>query len=181
MTKLSSNRKFPLVAAPVVMVVVVFAVPMAFVHLPALLVVVVVRMTPVSTGIRRTRPDTWHPDVTASAVAPVAFGPHKADSRHGRAHLVPKRRRCAADIHMNLSDGRRSKSGKSKATGKQVQLPVRAIKQRESPFVRTVSWMHTADVRRFISPAGGSPYFFNSGNTSGTTVRATIALPFAVA
>jgi hypothetical protein len=30
-------------------------------------------------------------------------------------------------------------------------------------------------------PTSGNLYFFNSGNTSGTTLRATIALPFAVA
>ena len=110
----------------------VFVVPVAFVHLPALLVMVVMGMAPVGTGVRRTLPDAAVPDVAASIVAPVAFGPDKALARHGRLNFVAKRWWGAADVDVYLSCGGCGECAKDKPAGDQVEFPVRAIEQEVS-------------------------------------------------
>lgn len=93
------------VVAVVVVVVVVLVIPVPFVHLPALLVVIVVGMVPVGTGIGWLHPDAGMPDVTAPIVAPVALGPHKTNSRHGWLNFVAKGWRSAADEDVDLCSG----------------------------------------------------------------------------
>jgi hypothetical protein len=67
---------------------VVFMVPVAFVHLPALLVVVIVRMTPVRTRIRRLIPAPRNPNIPPTLVAPVAFLPCVTLARRRRPTLI---------------------------------------------------------------------------------------------
>src|SRR5580692_4050498 len=88
-------------------------VPVAFVHLPTLLVVVVMGVAPVGASVRRPHPDTMHPYVVTSMVAPVALVPNVTLTWHSRAGLVAQWRRCGADIDMDLSDGR-SREGKKR-------------------------------------------------------------------
>ena len=104
----------------VMMVTVVFAIPMAFVYLPALLIVVVVGMAPVGAGIGRALPDAGSPDVAASIVAPVAFSPYIAFAGHCRTDFNAQGRWGAADVDVDLRNGRSGDGGKSQAADKQV-------------------------------------------------------------
>src|SRR5580692_132855 len=109
-------------------------VPMTFMHLPALLVVVVMGMAPIGASVRRAHPDTGHPYIAASTVAPVAFGPDISLAGHGGTNLVAQRRRRAPDVDMDLCDGGSGEGNKRDAPGEQVQFPVRAFEQGRSPF-----------------------------------------------
>ncbi len=91
-------------AAPVVVMV-----PVAFVHLPALLVVVVVRMIPVGAGVGRLVPAARDPYVAATLVAPVAVLPCIAFAWRWRPALIAQRRRRSPDEYMNLPDSGQSK------------------------------------------------------------------------
>jgi len=138
------------VPAVIVVIVVVFVVPVAFVHLPALLVVVVVRVAPVGPGIGWVNPDARHPDVAASTIAPVAFRPDIAFARHGGTHFIAQRRRCATDIDMNLGNGGSGEGSKSYSPGEQGQFPIPAVSQKGSPFYGSVHRMQVRDRHRFI-------------------------------
>jgi len=118
------TRSLAFVVAIVVVGVVVFVVPVALVHLPALLVVVVVGMAPGGAGEGWSLPDTAVPYVSASIIAPVAFGPDITRPGHAWLNLAAEGRRCAANVDMDLSGGGGGEGGKYKATGDQVQLPV---------------------------------------------------------
>ena len=109
--------------AVVVVSVVILVVPVAFVHLPALLVVVVMRVAPIGAGVRWPHPDSGHPDIAASAVAPVSLSPNETLARHGGPHLIAQRRRRTADVDVDLSDGGSGEGKKSDAPGEQVQFP----------------------------------------------------------
>jgi hypothetical protein len=90
----------------VVVIAVIFAVPMAFMNLPALLIVVVVGMAPVGAGIGWPLPDAGYPDIATATRAPVPIDPGVAFSRHGRPGLVADWRRWRADINLNLAECR---------------------------------------------------------------------------
>ena len=92
-----------LVVPAVVMVAMVFVVPVAFVHLPALLVVVVVGVAPVSAGVRWPLPDAGDPDVAVATLPPVAINPGVTLPWHGRAYLVSHRRR-RAKVDLDLTE-----------------------------------------------------------------------------
>jgi hypothetical protein len=87
----------------IVVVAMVFVIPMAFVNLPALLVVVVVRMAPIGTGIRWPLPDAWDPDIAAAALSPVAVHPGVALSRDRRPYFIPHRWWRGTDINLDLA------------------------------------------------------------------------------
>jgi hypothetical protein len=107
-----------------VAVVVVFVVPMAFVHLPALLVVVVVGMVPIGACIGWLLPDATVPDVAASIVAPVSFDPDITRTGHAWLNLSAEGWRGATDVDVDLGGGGCCESGKDKATGDYVEFPV---------------------------------------------------------
>ena len=88
----------------VVVIAMVFAIPVAFMHLPAPLVVVVVRMAPIGAGVRWTLPDAGDPDVPAAALTPIAIDPDEALFRHGRPYLIPDWWRRGADIDLDLAE-----------------------------------------------------------------------------
>jgi hypothetical protein len=159
----------------------IFVVPVAFMHLPALLVMVIVRIAPVGASVRRALPDTMHPHVMSSTVAPIAVGPDVSLTRHRRTHLVSQRWRRAANVHMDLGDGGCSECGKDNSACEQVQFPVRAYIQGRSPFrfysIGCKPLMHRDLFHRAPHPG----YFFNKGSTNGITFRATTWFPFAVA
>ena len=88
--------------AMIVVVAMIFMIPVAFVHTPAFLVVVVVRMGPVGAGIRRAIPAAWNPDVTALVDSPVAIDPGIAFARDRWACFITQWGRCSADVDANL-------------------------------------------------------------------------------
>jgi hypothetical protein len=96
----------PVVVVIVVVIAMVFAVPMAFMNLPALLVVVVVGMAPVGTGIGWPLPDAGYPDVATATRAPIPVDPGITSSRHRRSHLVADWWRWGSDIDLNLAECR---------------------------------------------------------------------------
>src|ERR1700722_9633430 len=81
------------VVAPVVAVV-VLAVPMSFVQLPAFAIVVVMRMGPVCAFKRRTLPVSPDPPVMAPSWRPISFHPNEARAREA-AQALHKRRPVA--------------------------------------------------------------------------------------
>jgi hypothetical protein len=92
-----------IIMAVVVVIAVVFAVPVAFMNLPALLVVVVVRMGPVGARVGRLLPTTRDPYVASPAISPIAVDPRVAFCGHGRSYLIADGRRRRADIDLNLA------------------------------------------------------------------------------
>src|SRR5438309_2092378 len=95
----------PIVVPVVVVIAMVFVVPVAFVHLPALLVVVVVGMAPVGAGVGWPLPDAGDPDIAAAPSSPVAIDPGVTFSRHGRSYLISRRWR-GAEIDLDLTECR---------------------------------------------------------------------------
>lgn len=59
----------PMVIAMILMV------PMALMQLPAIVVMVIVRMAPVGPGIRRPPPHTRNPDIPSAVDSPVPVNP----------------------------------------------------------------------------------------------------------
>jgi hypothetical protein len=96
----------PVVVMVVMVIAMVFAVPVAFMYLPALLVVVVVRMAPVCASVGRPLPCAWDPDVAVATRPPIAINPGVAFSRHGRYYLVADWRWWRADIDLDLAECR---------------------------------------------------------------------------
>jgi len=90
----------------VVMIAMVFAVPVALMYSPALLVVVVVRMAPVGARVGWPLPSAGDPDIVAAARAPVPIDPGVAFSGHERPDLISHRRRRGADIDLDLAECR---------------------------------------------------------------------------
>jgi len=95
-----------MIAMVVVMITMVFAVPMAFMHLPATLIMVVVGMAPVGSRVGRPLPDTRDPDIPPAALSPVAIHPGVAFSWHRRPHLITNGRRRRADVNLYLAECR---------------------------------------------------------------------------
>ena len=122
----------------VMVIAMVFVVPMAFMHLPALLVMVVVRMAPVSPLVRRTLPGAWTPNVAATLSSPIAFGPHKTGARHGRPSFVAQRWWGAADVNLNLCNSGSGKRNQRHTACEAVQLPVRAYFQNGVSVLRCI-------------------------------------------
>ena len=89
----------------VVMIAMVFAVPVALMYSPALLVVVVVRMAPVGARVGWPLPSAGDPDVAATACSPVTVNPVVAFFRHRRPYLVADRWR-RAEIDLDLTECR---------------------------------------------------------------------------
>jgi hypothetical protein len=106
------------------MVAVIFVVPVAFMHLPALLIMVVVRVAPIGASVGRSLPAASSPDVTSSYVSPVSIGPYVAFARHGWTGFVAEWWWGSTDIDVDLSDGGSGEGSQYKTTGQQVQFPV---------------------------------------------------------
>jgi hypothetical protein len=108
-----------LAVAPVMVIVVIFVVPVTFVHLPALLVVVVVGMVPVGASVGWLLPDAAMPDVAASVVSPVAIGPHEAYAGCGWADFIAQGRWGATDVDVDLGEGWGGEGGEAQAPSEQ--------------------------------------------------------------
>jgi hypothetical protein len=91
-------------AAVVVVVVIamIFMIPVAFVHPPSLLVVVIVGMAIVGAGVGRLLPASTNPYVPTVLIAPIALGPNVSLSGSLRTNLIPQGWRVSADIDAYL-------------------------------------------------------------------------------
>src|SRR5260370_13109331 len=87
----------------VMVVAMILPVPMAFMHSPTLGVVIVVRMTPISSFIGRTFPTSRHPNVVPAIDSPVAVDPLVSCCRHRRTPFMTQRRGGAVGKHFALS------------------------------------------------------------------------------
>jgi hypothetical protein len=90
----------------VVVIAMVFVIPMAFMHLPATVIMVVVRMTPVSSRVGRPLPDARDPDVAAAAISPVTVDPNETIAWERRPHLIANGGRRRADVDLYLAECR---------------------------------------------------------------------------
>ena|ERR1700674_5887260 len=90
--------------------VVIFTIPVAFMHPPAFTIVIVVRMIPIRSFVGRTFPMPFHPSVAMPLRGPIPLDPDVAWAWNRRAPLVTQRRWRASDIHGNLC---RSRDGES--------------------------------------------------------------------
>jgi hypothetical protein len=95
----------------VVVIAMVFVVPMALMHLPATLIVVVVRMAPVSACVGWALPNPWDPDIPSAASSPVAVNPDEAFSWKGRPHFIANGWRRRPDVNLDLAECRDCQSG----------------------------------------------------------------------
>src|SRR5258707_7474074 len=92
------------IAVVVVVIAMVIVVPMAFMHLPATLIMVVVRMTPVGSSVGRPLPAPRDPDIPSAAWSPVTIHPGVAFSWHGRSYLIANGWRRRADVNLYLAE-----------------------------------------------------------------------------
>jgi hypothetical protein len=96
----------------VVVLAMIVMVPVAFMHLPALLVVVIMRMIPVAALIGWALPGTCPPYIASAIISPIALLPNIALARHGGPNFAAKRRWSAADVDPDLPDCWCGKCGK---------------------------------------------------------------------
>lgn len=89
----------------IVVIAVIFTIPMAFVQMPAIVVAIIVRVTPIGAGIRRTIPSPGNPNVTTPIYAPVSVNPGIAFAWHLRAALIAHWWRRAPDDDADLRRG----------------------------------------------------------------------------
>jgi hypothetical protein len=87
---------------PAVAVVVVFMIPVSFVQLPALLVMIVVRVAPIGAFVRRTVPAALDPAVVATVGGPISFNPSVAWTGNWSALFVAEGRGSGSDVYRNL-------------------------------------------------------------------------------
>jgi hypothetical protein len=90
----------------VVVIAMIFVVPMAFMHLPATLIVVVVRMAPISSWIGRPLPNSRDPDIPSATSSPVAINPGIAIARKRRPHFIANGWRRRTDVDLDLAERR---------------------------------------------------------------------------
>jgi len=83
-----------MIAAMIMMIAMVFVVPMAFMHRPAALIVVIVRMAPVSSRIRWPLPNS------------VAIHPDKTFARKRWPYLITNGWWRRADVNLDLAERR---------------------------------------------------------------------------
>jgi hypothetical protein len=94
------------IAMVVVVIAMVFVIPMTFMHLPATVIMVVVRMAPVGSRVGRPLPTPGDPDIPPAAWSPVAIHPGVAFSRHRRPYLIANGWRRRADVNLYLAECR---------------------------------------------------------------------------
>jgi uncharacterized protein (DUF983 family) len=79
---------------------------MAFVEMPAVVVMIVVGVVPIAAGVRRTVPTSANPHVASLVDSPIAIDPSVSFARRRRAALVAQRRRSATDDDTDLRECR---------------------------------------------------------------------------
>lgn len=92
-------------------VVMVFVVPMTLMHLPALLIVIVVRMVPVGPLVGWLIPATGDPSVVMPVGFPVAVNPCISATRSVSTPFKAQRGRRNPDVNANSCEGGKSDGG----------------------------------------------------------------------
>jgi hypothetical protein len=95
-----------IVVMVVMVIAMIFAIPVSFVELPSLLVVVIVRMAPIGTGVRRPVPTSGDPYVLSIPGAPIAIDPGVSFAGGRRTSLIAHWWRGSADIEADLRKSR---------------------------------------------------------------------------
>jgi hypothetical protein len=95
-----------MIVLAVMVVAMVFTVPVAFMHLPATIIMVVVRMAPVGSRIGRPLPDPGDPDIPPAAITPIAVDPSIAVSRDRWPYLIAYGWWRRADVDVDLAECR---------------------------------------------------------------------------
>lgn len=72
--------------------IMVFVIPVSFVELPALLVVIIVRVIPVGSFVGRTVPASLNPAVVVAIGGPISLDPGVAGTGHWSTRLDAERR-----------------------------------------------------------------------------------------
>jgi hypothetical protein len=80
-----------------VMIAVVFVRPVAFMYVPAIGIMIVVRMSPIGASIRRSLPFAVSPYPAAALRNPVSIDPYIARAWYWRRGLITQRRRWGPD------------------------------------------------------------------------------------
>src|ERR1700687_3680003 len=86
--------------------VVILMIPVPFMHLPALTVVIIMRMAPICPFVGRTVPASRYAPIAMPMRGPVPLHAGVAWTWFWRTLLVPERRWCASDVHPNLARSR---------------------------------------------------------------------------
>src|ERR1700730_2648293 len=94
------------IAVMTVVLVVILMIPVPFMHLPALTVVIIMRMVPICPFVGRTIPAPCHPLIAMPMRRPVPVDPGIARTWLRPTPLVAVGRWCASDVHANLSRSR---------------------------------------------------------------------------
>ena len=84
----------------------ILMIPMAFMQLPPLPVVIIMRVVPVGSFIRRTVPPPCHPAIMPQVRSPISIHPGIARTRHLPTSLDSQRRRRPPHINTDLRWGR---------------------------------------------------------------------------
>jgi hypothetical protein len=92
-------------------VVMVCVIPMTFVHLPALVIVIIVRMVPVSSFVGWLIPAPGDPPIVMPIGLPVAVNPCVSGTRRVSTPFKTQRRRRAPDVNANSREGGKSDDG----------------------------------------------------------------------
>jgi hypothetical protein len=89
-----------------VVIVMILMIPVAFMHLPAFTIVIIVRVVPICPFIGRTGPAPCYPPIVMAMRGPIPLDPGVARTWTRPTLLVAVRRWCASDVHANLSRSR---------------------------------------------------------------------------
>jgi hypothetical protein len=91
-----------IVVVVVMAIAVIIMVPVSFVEAPSLLVMVIMRMAPISAGVRRPVPTSWNPYIPSVSCAPIAVDPGVSFAGGRGTSLIAHWWRISADIDANL-------------------------------------------------------------------------------
>ena len=87
-----------------VVIVVILMVPVAFMKLPAFLIMVVMGMGPICAFVRRALPVSCNPAIVVTLGYPVSLDPNKACTGRRATTLIAQRRRRGSDVNRNLTE-----------------------------------------------------------------------------
>jgi hypothetical protein len=93
------------------MILVIFMIPVALMHLPALLVVIVMGMVPIGPFVWRSVPAPCYPPIMMPVRRPIPLDPGISWTRFRSTLFVAQGRWCASDVYRKL---RRSRDGDSR-------------------------------------------------------------------
>jgi hypothetical protein len=96
-----------MVMIPIMVIAMILVVPVALMHLPPTVIMVIVRMAPVSSCVGWSLPPARDPDIPVSVRAPISVDPNETLSRDRGAWLIAQRRWWCTDVHPNLSKRRK--------------------------------------------------------------------------